>query len=295
MQSTMIAGGILIVFNLISSVTVVLFTKKKPGRVAAKTETKFPYLTAAVNPDNVKSSKYPLEKYKSPGNQMSRAWLKKEAEFEAKKEAKEELGCAVDTDRSEQCHNLLQKHKEEKTSLEQNCQQLNNQLVLASDNFKELEGKYNERAAEQLQQIKSLQSSLTEMENAKKDELNSAEERLDAIQQEKYQQVLKIEELEQAKETVEQERDKLSLNKGKMESEIAGLKEHAQNLKDKISEKEETVENLISDMETQRKYHLDKDADLRNAQDRIKELEKKIANIEDGKSFRNCLRIRKYT
>ena len=77
MQSTMIAGGILIVFNLISSVTVVLFTKKKPGRVAAKTETKFPYLTAAVNPDNVKSSKYPLEKYKSPGNQMSRAWLKK--------------------------------------------------------------------------------------------------------------------------------------------------------------------------------------------------------------------------
>ena len=100
MQSTMIAGGILIVFNLISSVTVVLFTKK-PGRVAAKTETKFPYLTAAVNPDNVKSSKYPLEKYKSPGNQMSRAWLKIEAEFEAKKEAKEELGCAVDTDLSE--------------------------------------------------------------------------------------------------------------------------------------------------------------------------------------------------
>ena len=182
MQSTMIAGGILIVFNLISSVTVVLFTKKKPGRVAAKTETKFPYLTAAVNPDNVKSSKYPLEKYKSPGNQMSRAWLKKEAEFEAKKEAKEELGCAVDTDRSEQCHNLLQKHKEEKTSLEQNCQQLNNQLVLASDNFKELEGKYNERAAEQLQQIDSLKSALTEMEAAKKDELNSAEERLDAIQ-----------------------------------------------------------------------------------------------------------------
>ena len=65
---------------------------------------------------------------------------------------------------------------------------------------------------------------------------------LDAIQQEKYQQVLKIEDLEQEKEKVEQERDKLSLNKGKLESEIAGLKEHAQNLKDKIAEKEETVE-----------------------------------------------------
>ena len=65
---------------------------------------------------------------------------------------------------------------------------------------------------------------------------------------------------------MEQKRDKLSLNKGE------------------ISEKEETVENLISDMETQRKYHLDKDADLRNAQDRIKELEKKIANIKDSKS-----------
>ena len=174
--------------------------------------------------------------------------------------------------------------EEEKTSLEQNCQQLNDQLVLASDNFKELEVKYNERAAEQHKQIESLQSSLTEMEHAKKDELSSAEERLDAIQQEKYQQVLKIEDLEQEKEKVEQERDKLSLNKGKLESEIAGLKEHAQNLKDKIAEKEETVENLISDMETQRKYHLDKDADLRNAQDRIKELEKKISNIEDTKS-----------
>ena len=95
--------------------------------------------------------------------------------------------------------------EEEKTSQEENCQQLNDQLVLASDNFKELEGKYNERAAEQLQQIESLQSALTEMETAKKDELNSAEERLDAIQQEKYQQVLKIEEHEQAKENVEQD------------------------------------------------------------------------------------------
>ena len=168
----MIAGVILIFFNLISSLAVVLFTKKKPERVAAKTETKFPYLTAAVNPDNVKTSKYPLEKYKTPGKQMSRAWIRREAEFEAKKEAKVEQA-------------------------------------------------------------------------AKKDELSSAEERLDASQQENYHQVLKIEELE---------------------------------------DKEETVENLVSNMETQRKYHLDKDADLRNAQDRIKELEKKIASIEDTKS-----------
>ena len=157
----MIAGVILIFFNLISSLAVVHFTKKKPERVAAKTETKFPYLTAAVNPDNVKTSKYPLEKYKTPGKQMSRAWIRREAEFEAKKEAKVEQA-------------------------------------------------------------------------AKKDELSSAEERLDASQQENYHQV--------------------------------------------------TVENLVSNMETQRKYHLDKDADLRNAQDRIKELEKKIASIEDTKS-----------
>ena len=172
LQSMMIAGVILIFFNLISSLAVVHFTKKKPERVAAKTETKFPYLTAAVNPDNVKTSKYPLEKYKTPGKQMSRAWIRREAEFEAKKEAKVEQA-------------------------------------------------------------------------AKKDELSSAEERLDASQQENYHQVLKIEELE---------------------------------------DKEETVENLVSNMETQRKYHLDKDADLRNAQDRIKELEKKIASIEDTKS-----------
>ena len=169
----MIAGVILIFFNLISSLAVILFTKKKkPERLAAKTESKFPYLTAAVHPDNVKTSKLPLEKYKTPGKQMSRAWIRREAEFEAKKEAKVE-------------------------------------------------------------------------QTTKKDELSSAEERLDASQQENYHQVLKIEELE---------------------------------------DKEETVENLISNMETQRKYHLDKDADLRNAQDRIKELEKKIASIEDTKS-----------
>ena len=169
----MIAGVILIFFNLISSLAVILFTKKKkPERLAAKTKTKFPYLTAAVHPDNVKTSKFPLEKYKTPGKQMSRAWIRREAEFEAKKEAKVE-------------------------------------------------------------------------QTTKKDELSSAEERLDAGQQENYHQVLKIEELE---------------------------------------DKEETVENLISNMETQRKYHLDKDADLRNAQDRIKELEKKIASIEDTKS-----------
>ena len=169
----MIAGVILILFNLISSLAVILFTKKKkPERLAAKTESKFPYLTAAVHPDNVKTSKFPLEKYKTPGKQMSRAWIRREAEFEAKKEAKVE-------------------------------------------------------------------------QTAKKDELSSAEERLDASQQGNYHQVLKIEELK---------------------------------------DKEETVENLISNMETQRKYHLDKDADLRNAQDRIKELEKKIASIEDTKS-----------
>ena len=173
LQSSMIAGVILIFFNLISSLAVILFTKKKkPERLAAKTESKFPYLTAAVHPDNVKTSKFPLEKYKTPGKQMSRAWIRREAEFEAKKEAKVE-------------------------------------------------------------------------QTTKKDELSSAEERLDASQQENYHQVLKIEELE---------------------------------------DKEEMVENLISNMETQRKYHLDKDADLRNAQDRIKELEKKIASIEDTKS-----------
>ena len=173
LQSSMIAGVILILFNLISSLAVILFTKKKkPERLAAKTESKFPYLTAAVHPDNVKTSKFPLEKYKTPGKQMSRAWIRREAEFEAKKEAKVE-------------------------------------------------------------------------QTTKKDELSSAEERLDASQQENYHQVLKIEELE---------------------------------------DKEEMVENLISNMETQRKYHLDKDADLRNAQDRIKELEKKIASIEDTKS-----------
>ena len=64
--------------------------------------------------------------------------------------------------------------------------------------------------------------------------------------QEKNQLLPKIAELEQAKETVEQERDK------------------------------------ITDMETQ--YHLDKNVDRGKALDRIKELEKKIANIEDTKS-----------
>merc|ERR1719500_1234851 len=68
-----------------------------------------------------------------------------------------------------------------------------------------------------------------------------------------------------------------------MESEICGLKEHSQNLTDKLSEKDNEVETLKDDMETQRKYQINKDADLQSAKDKIKELEMKINNIEESK------------
>ena len=134
-----------------------------------------------------------------------------------------------------------------------------------------------------MKKIEQLQTSIAEVEKVKRDELDSAEERLSTIQEEKLNQLLKIEDLEKNLKTVEQERDQLCMNKSKFESEIAGLKEHAQNLKDMITEKEEVVENLQDDMETQRKCHLDKDAALRSAQDKISELEKKIKNLEETK------------
>ena len=43
------------------------------------------------------------------------------------------------------------------------------------------------------------------------------------------------------------------------------------------------METLKADMETQRKYQINKDADLRSAQDKIKDLEMKINNIEESK------------
>ena len=44
--------------------------KKKPERESANFEPKYPYTSPAVNPDNVKSSKFPIEKYKSPEKKM---------------------------------------------------------------------------------------------------------------------------------------------------------------------------------------------------------------------------------
>ena len=139
------------------------------------------------------------------------------------------------------------------------------------------------KLTDQLKMIENLELSKLELENAKREELDSAEERLSAIQIEKFDFVLRIETLERECKELQQESDKLSLLKGKMDSEISGLKEHNQNLTDKITEKDDEVETLKGDMETQRKYQIDKDADLRSAQDKIKDLELKISNIEDSK------------
>ena len=176
--------------------------------------------------------------------------------------------------------------EKEKMILEQNCQLIKDKLTQSELKFEDMESKYSDaerQVAEQVECIEKLQTALTDLENAKREELGSAEERLEAIQQEKLEQVLRIEDLVKEKELVEQERDKFSLNKGKLESEITGLKDHAQELKAQIAEREETVENLKDDMETQRKYHLNKDAELTSAQDKITELEKKIGNIEETK------------
>ena len=50
--------------------------------------------------------------------------------------------------------------------------------------------------------------------------------------------VLRIETLEEECKTLQQDLDRLSLLKGKLESEISGLKEHNQNLTDKLAEKD---------------------------------------------------------
>ena len=180
----------------------------------------------------------------------------------------------------EQTKISVQNGKEESEKMERN---LSSQLVEARQMLEAQIEESSGKLSEQQKKIEGLEGSQAELAAVRREELASAEERLDAIQSEKFELVLRIETLEQDCRTLQQDSDRLSLLKGKMESEISGLKEHSQNLRDKLSEKDNEVETLKDDMETQRKYQINKDADLRSAQDKIKDLEMKINNIEESK------------
>jgi len=122
--------------------------------------------------------------------------------------------------------------------------------------------------------IQELEESKLEMEekfNKSEREVASADERLEALQKKQYEFLDKIDILDSEKKT-------LTTEKGLLDAKIPGYEEHIKNLDAKIVEKEATIENLTDHMETQRTNHLNKDAELTSANDKIADLEKKLIN-----------------
>ena len=118
----------------------------------------------------------------------------------------------------------------------------------------------------------------------KSGDLSSAEERLDSLQTEKFDFLVKMEELEKTIDTEQIKMDAVIKTKSKLEHEVDALKEHVSNVECQVKSREEEIENLTNDMESQRKFHLDKDAELICARDRISTLENKNAALKENSS-----------
>jgi len=102
-------------------------------------------------------------------------------------------------------------------------------------------------------------------------DMASADERLESLQNEKFESLEKIDEIEAEKKS-------LSADNGLLEAKVSSYEEHIENLGAQIVEKEASIENLTNHMETQRNHHLNKDAELTSANDKITNLEKKLVS-----------------
>merc|ERR1711915_98042 len=91
---------------------------------------------------------------------------------------------------------------------------------------------------------------------------NSAVERLEVTQNEKLDILEKHETLE--------------IEKKALNSQLSECEERIRNNSAMIEEKERFIEKLEVDMETQRKHHLNKEAELITANDKIADIEKKL-------------------
>jgi hypothetical protein len=102
-------------------------------------------------------------------------------------------------------------------------------------------------------------------------DVESAVERLEALEKEKFEFREKIDEFETEKKT-------LASDKGLLDAKVSGYEDHIKGLGAMIKEKEATIENLTDHMETQRNHHLKMDAELTSANDKIANLEKKLVS-----------------
>eukprot|EP00090_Calanus_glacialis_P017554 TRINITY_DN27292_c0_g1_i1.p1 TRINITY_DN27292_c0_g1~~TRINITY_DN27292_c0_g1_i1.p1 ORF type:complete len:2374 (+),score=944.93 TRINITY_DN27292_c0_g1_i1:864-7124(+) len=145
----------------------------------------------------------------------------------------------------------------------------------------ELYKKEVQKLEEVSQQLVIQQESCQAIENSKLEleqknvalvrDVESAVERLEALQEEKFVFLEKIDEIESEKKT-------LASDKGLLDAKVSGYEEHIKGLGAMIKEKEATIENLTDHMETQRNHHLNKDAELTSANDKIDNLEKKLVS-----------------
>jgi len=134
----------------------------------------------------------------------------------------------------------------------------------------------NKELVEQVDSYKSTVNSLEKCTNELKNknimserEVASAEERLETLQKEKFGFLEKIDE-------INEERKILLADGTKLIAKVSGYEEHIKNLESQIVEKEASIENLTNHMETQRNHHLNKDAELTTANDKIADIEKKL-------------------
>jgi len=167
---------------------------------------------------------------------------------------------------------VLQKEKENLSlELARNTEMIN----LTETAVKEGEQRYQEMVA----QLDTHKEIITKLEESKRElehknahserEVASAVERLEALQKEKFEFLDKIDEIEGEKKVFVAEKTRL-------DAKVSGYEEHIENFEAQIKEKEANIEQLTNYMETQRNHHLNKDAELITANDKIGKLEKEL-------------------
>jgi len=169
---------------------------------------------------------------------------------------------------------VLQKEKED---LALELVRYTEMLKLSETAVKEREQQYKEM----MTQLETHEDIISKLNDSKREyehkvahserEVASAVERLEALQKEKFEFMDKIDEIEGEKKV-------LGAEKTKLDSKVAGYEEHIKNFEAQIKEKEAKIEQLTNYMETQRNHHLNKDAELITANDKIGNLEKELVS-----------------
>ena len=283
LRSTMIAGAILIVFNLLSSLAVVMCgkaPKKKPERESTNSEPKYPYTSPAVNPDNVKSSKFPIEKYKSPEKQMFKVWIAKEAKFEAEErlEKQEKKIANIEDTKSCEVTNI-------RMDLEGKCRSLANLQKVLDETKQELMVKAEDSAnfMNNLTDASSLLGGL-------KVDLAEARDNIATLETELEQRREQTEEMRRELDRASEEK-RVDENVKQLQTERNNLQEQIQSLESEVTSYQASLEektSLVGSLETEVATFKQSVAELEASVESLdalkKEAEDRILAVEKEKS-----------